>query len=141
MRGLFILFVLIGLPVAAMARIEELQISDAKTPEAARGESAPVMMYIKNLSGVAKVLVGAESPMADQVVLQHFVQGSNGLRHVETITKLAIPAKGEVIMAPDGLELMMLGLKQDLQMDYDVPVTLKFQDGQTRSVRVHVIAD
>lgn len=141
MRGLFILFVLIGLPVAAMARIEELQISDAKTPEATRGESAPVMMYIKNLSGVTKVLVGADSPMADQVVLQHFVQGSNGLRHVETITKLAIPAKGEVIMAPDGLELMMLGLKQDLQMDYDVPVTLKFQDGQTRSVRVHVIAD
>lgn len=141
MRGLFIFFVLIGLPVAAMARIEELQISDAKTPEAALGESAPVMMYIKNLSGAAKVLVGAESPMADQVVLQHFVQGSNGLRHVETITKLAIPPKGEVIMAPDGLELMMLGLKQDLQMDYDVPVTLKFQDGQTRSVRVHVIAD
>lgn len=141
MRAFFIFVVSVGLPLAVFARVDTLQVSEATTPEAARGASAPVLMYIRNLGDTPRTVVGAASPMADQVVLQHFVKGANGLRHIEGLTRLVIPPKGEVIMAPDGLELMMLGLKQDLQMDYDVPVTLKFADGEERTVRVHVVAD
>lgn len=137
----FIFTLLIGVPAAVSAQANGLRISEARVPAAYKGESAPVVMYLRNAGDTARELVGAESPMADQVVLQHFVKGSNGLMRVQGLKKLIIPARGEVVMAPDGIELMMLGLKQDLQMDYDVPVILKFSDGQERTVRAHVVSD
>ena len=54
------------------------------------------------------------------------------------IDKIDVPANGETVLKPGGLHVMFIGLKHDLKVGQNVPVTLTFEDGSTKSFEAPV---
>ena len=51
---------------------------------------------------------------------------------------IVVPGHGEVKIAPSGLHIMVIGLKAPLAAGDEVPVTLEFAKGGTRTVAAEV---
>lgn len=82
---------------------------------------------VANTGKQADRLVGASSPLAEkaEIHISETIDGMARMRHLEE--GVEIPAGKEVILAPGGIHLMFLGLKQTIVKDDVVPVTLQFE--------------
>lgn len=54
------------------------------------------------------------------------------------VSQIAIPANGQAMLAPNGLHMMLFGLKSKLAEGDKVSVTLKLDDGSTVPVKAAV---
>jgi copper(I)-binding protein len=54
------------------------------------------------------------------------------------VSKIEIPAKGRATLAPNGLHLMLFGMKSKLTEGGKVSITLKLDDGSTVPVTASV---
>lgn len=71
-------------------------------------------------------LVGGASPVSETVEL-HFMRMENGVMEMRQLPEIALP-KGETVkLAPGGLHVMFIGLKQRIKAGAKVPLTLKVQ--------------
>src|SRR5262245_33331934 len=116
MRGAWVLL-LMGLPLAGFCQGKELprlQLRDAMVTEMQRGGSAAISAEVVKPSSVSLTIVAAGSPMADQVLLQAYSTSAAGVRKVEVLQQLVVPAKGSVMLEPGKTELRLIGLKEDL---------------------------
>lgn len=59
---------------------------------------------------------------------------SQSMMTMTPVSKIEIPANGKVTLAPNGLHIMMFGLKSRTAMGDKINVTLKLDDGSTVSV-------
>jgi copper(I)-binding protein len=73
--------------------------------------------------------------MAGRVMMQHYVK-TNGVNQIFPLNQLEIPAKADVAIVPFGLEIRLLEATQPLIYGMDVPLTLTFADGSTRTLRL-----
>jgi copper(I)-binding protein len=83
-------------------------------------------------------LVGATSPAFGEVMLHHSVEeaGVSRMEHVDSVT--LNPAQ-TVAFSPGGYHLMLMQRRQDLHAGQEVPVTLRFSDGETLTARFRVV--
>lgn len=133
------------LPVMAMAvvamtdpNVMRLQVRDAHIEPAAAGASAGVSMLVTNPTSTTLVLVGASTPMAGETALQHYVKDAQGLVQVAPLNTLVLKPMSETVIAPGALELQLIGLTSELKKGLELPLTLKFDDGTKRTVRLKV---
>ncbi len=118
--------------------VMQLHIADASVAAAAAGASTPLRALLQNPTSTTLQLVGASTPLAAQTQLQTYVTNAQGLVHIQRLPQLALPAAGQVVLVPGVLELQLIGLKTDLQPGLELPLTLKFDDGTTRTVRIKI---
>ena len=91
-------------------------------------------------SGAADRLVGASTPVAAQATL-HRSSLAHGVMSMAPVPGgLAVPAHGEVSLAPNGYHLMLTGLKRGLQPGSQFPLTLRFAHAPPVTVQVVVRA-
>lgn len=133
---------LVGLPAAAHDyTLGNLKIGHpwtrATPPTAPAGGG---FLTITNTGTTADRLVSATSAAAGQVQVHEMKMDGNIMRMRELENGLEIPPGATVTLAPGGLHLMMMGLKNPLKENTRVPVTLVFEKAGKIDVELVVMA-
>lgn len=80
------------------------------------------------------VLKAVRTPVAAHSMLMVTHRDPEGRTGMKEVTRLNIPARGTLPMAPSGNHLMVMGLKRALKVGEKLPFTLTFSDGRTLKV-------
>jgi copper(I)-binding protein len=107
------------------------------TPPAAK--MGGVFLSLNNLSKDADTLLKVESTVADAAEL-HQMQMVDGVMKMRSLPTLDIPARGELKLAPGGLHIMLVNLKQPLKEGEKIPLKLTFAKAGVVEVKVRVEA-
>jgi copper(I)-binding protein len=94
---------------------------------------AAAYFLLENPTDEALVLVGAESPVVERVEI-HLMSHKDGKMRMRQIQSLQIPAKGNLVLQPSGLHLMLIGMEQAPKAGESIELTLRFADGQNKKV-------
>ena len=92
---------------------------------------------LHNETGKEIELVGASSSACGMVML-HQTKAVNGIEKMLSVKSVAVPAHGTVRFQPGGYHLMCMKPKDAMVVGHDVPVTLKFADGNAITARFPV---
>ena len=133
---------LFGLPAAAHDyTLGSLKIGHpwarATPPSAPSGGG---FLTVTNTGTTADRLVSATSPAAGQIQIHEMKMDGTIMRMRELENGLEIPPGATVTLAPGGLHLMMMGLKDPLKEATRVPVTLVFEKAGKIDVELQVMA-
>lgn len=94
-------------------------------------------MTLHNDSDRAVALVGASSPDYGQTMLHHSVM-KDGTMQMLPVRKVEVPAHGVLRFQPGGYHIMLMQPKHDIHPGDQVPVTLRFADGERLHVQFEV---
>ncbi len=124
---------------AAAEAVDDVVIDGAYVRAVPPGQpNSAAFMQVSNKGSTAHSLVSGSSPAAEVVELHtHTMEG--GMMRMRQVEKIDLPAGEAVGLQPGGFHVMLIGLKQNLVPDEDVPLTLRFEDGSevTLSAPVH----
>jgi hypothetical protein len=128
----FALVVLTWLPAAAAA--QPVTVNDAWVRAPAPGQKV-AGAYMELTSKQTSFLVSVASPAAGAVEL-HITTLDGGIMKMRSASKIELPGGKPVKLAPGGVHVMLLDLKQPLKPGDKVPLTLTVQrdDRSSRSV-------
>jgi copper(I)-binding protein len=101
--------------------------------------TAAAYLTIENPSDVAVSLLSASSPLAGSVEIHESVQ-RDGMWRMRRLIELQIPAGGSAELAPGGVHLMLFRMERGLREGEKLPVTLQFDNGETRQLEIDVRA-
>lgn len=96
--------------------------------------NAPVgggYITITNTGTEDDTLIAASSPVAEEVQLHEMKMEGDVMKMAELPGGIPVPAGETVTLAPGGLHLMMMGLREPLVENESVPVTLTFAKAGT----------
>lgn len=82
-------------------------------------------------------LVGVETVVAEEAQL-HTLVDEGGVVKMKQLQSFTIPEHGNLELAPSGDHVMILGLKQPLNVGEKVDLTLKFDDGSEQVISIKV---
>jgi periplasmic copper chaperone A len=120
----------------AAAQTRQIEVTNAWA-RATPGRSDVGAAYVTIQSPRADRLVAASSPVAKKVEL-HTMTMSGTVMRMRPVAAIDIPAGQPVTLAPDGLHIMLEGLKKPLRAGQSFPLTLTFEKAGTRMVNVTV---
>jgi copper(I)-binding protein len=135
-RILGIMLLAISFLNPAFANEKDIMITDGWTRASVTKTSA-AYMQIKNLQNKDIVLVSVSSDIASLVEL-HKTVIENNISQMVPIDRLVIPAHQNVILAPKGLHIMLIGLKKTLSDGEIVPITLHFENAPSITINTVV---
>lgn len=95
-------------------------------------------MVIKNNGDKDTKVVKAENP-ASRVTELHTNLNEGGVMKMRPVQSVDIKAKGEAVLKPGGLHVMLIDLKAAMKEGDVVPITLTFDDGSTKKVDAKVV--
>lgn len=130
-------------------------VNDAwvRLPAPSRVDTAAYMV-VQNKGDAARAIISASSPDVSKIELHEMkmnhqgMSGTSGgadkaggaMMSMMPVTKVEIPSKGKVTLAPGGLHLMLFGLKSKVAAGGKVNITLTLDDGSTVPVAATVRA-
>jgi copper(I)-binding protein len=94
-------------------------------------------MTFKNSTDKDRAVVSVESDIAERVEL-HAHLHENGVMKMRQVEKIEIPAGGETALAPGGFHVMLIGLKQPLELGQMVAIKFNFDDGSSEQIQAEV---
>ena len=139
MRAIGVVLLVAGLALgsaAASAQKGQLAVDNAWA-RATPGKSTTGAAYVTIRSPTADRLVAASTPAASKAEL-HTMSMSGMVMKMRPLAGVDIPAGQPVTLAPGGMHIMLIGLKQPLQAGQSFPLTLSFDKAGTRTVAVAV---
>jgi copper(I)-binding protein len=128
----------LALLCAAPSWAEDLVRVDAPWARATILASRPGAAYLTLTSAGGDRLVAIGTPVADQVMLHATdqVEGISRMSHLET---LELPPGQAVTLAPGGMHLMLMGLREKLLEGESLPLTLRFEVAGEMGVEVPIL--
>ena len=115
-----------GCAVAAgAARAQPVTVKDAWVRAPAPGQKV-AGAYMELVSRAPLVLTGVASPAAASAEL-HATSMEEGVMRMRPVARIELPAGATVKLAPGGLHVMLMDLKQPLKPGDKVPLTLTVQ--------------
>lgn len=94
-------------------------------------------MRIRNAGTEDRRLVKAESPAANIVEL-HAHANENGVMKMREVANIVIKARSQTELKPGSFHVMLIDLKEELREGGSVPITLRFDDGSSQTLRAPV---
>lgn len=91
-------------------------------------ESVAVYFTLKNVSKRAVFVVGVTSPLASGAMI-HETSMADGQSRMRMRDRVTVAGGGEVAFSPEGLHVMLSGLRKPLQVGDKVPLTLELDHG------------
>ena len=118
----------------------DIQLTDAWARETRAGQtSGAVYLTIRNAGGSADRLTAVSTPAASMAQL-HESRNDNGVMRMRHLPDgIAIPAGGEVRLAPNGQHIMLMGVREALTVGRPVTVRLTFERSGERQVPVTIV--
>ena len=95
-------------------------------------------MVIRNNGDKDVKVVKADNP-ASKVTELHTHINDNGVMRMRPVPAIEVKAKGEAVLKPGGLHVMLIDLKAPMKEGDLVPVTLTFDDGSSKQVDARVV--
>jgi len=95
-------------------------------------------MILRNASDKDIKLVKAASPAA-KVTELHTHINDNGVMKMRPVDAIDIKAKGEAVLKPGGLHVMLIDLTQPMQEGDKIAITLGFADGSSKQIEAPVV--
>jgi copper(I)-binding protein len=133
-----VLGTLIAAPVLAGSAAESVSANEPFVRMAPPGmTNTGAFMVLMNADSKDHKLVKADSPVAKAVEL-HTHTNEGGVMKMRPVKDIEIKAKGEAVLKPGSLHVMLIGLKQELKEGDNVPITLTFEDGSSKKVEAPV---
>lgn len=122
--------------VPSAGAMDAIVASDVQIRATAPGMTATGgYLTIHNHSGYDHRLVGVAADFAAKTEI-HSMVNENGVMKMRHLPEgIAIPAGGMVELAPGGLHLMLMGLKQTLQAGQMLEIELTFASGLTMHLK------
>lgn len=111
-----------GAVLAAAAQAQPASVVDAWVRAPAPGQKV-AGLYMEIVSRTNAALVAVASPVAARAEL-HSMAMEGGIMKMRPLERIELPAGTAVKLAPGGLHVMLIELKQPLQRGEKVPVTL-----------------
>lgn len=116
----------------------DIRIDDAWARATAPGQSnAAVYARIANAGGSDR-LVGVSSSAG--MAMLHASEQGGGMARMRMLSDVAVPASGEVRLAPGGTHVMLSGLNAPLVAGQSIRVEFRFAAAGSRAVDVAVVA-
>jgi periplasmic copper chaperone A len=104
---------------------------------AASAANGAVYLKVMNRGTADDRLTGASTTVAAKAEL-HITLNDNGVMKMRPITDVPVKAGGSAEFKPDGMHIMLLGLKHPLKAGDHFPLTLTFEKAGTVQTRVTV---
>ena len=120
--------------LAAAAQAQPVAVNDAWVRVPAPGQKV-AGVYMEIVSRANTALVAVASPAAARAEL-HSMALDDGVMRMRPLERIELPAGKAVVLAPGGLHVMLIDVKQPLKPGDKVPLTLTVQraDLGSRSV-------
>ena len=125
-----------GTGIAHETKIGSLTIEHAWARPAAKGNSAAYMVIMN--AGEDDRLTGASADVAGTAELHSTTIDAQGIGKMVSVQAVDVPSGGEAKLAPGGLHLMLVGLKQPLKEGEAFPLILNFERAGPVTVEVEV---
>ncbi len=94
-------------------------------------------MVLKNTSDKEIKVTKAESTVS-KVTELHTHINEGGVMKMRQVPDIAIAAKGEAVLQPGGLHVMLIDMKAPLKEGDNVSITLGFDDGSSKPIEAPV---
>lgn len=94
-------------------------------------------MVIRNSGDKAVSITKAENPVS-RVTELHTHLNEGGVMKMRPVPSIEVPAKGEAVLKPGSLHLMLIDLKAPMQEGEVVPITLTLGDGSRKQLDAKV---
>ena len=94
-------------------------------------------MVIRNTGDKDVKVVKADNPVSKATEL-HTHLNEGGVMKMRPVPAIEIRAKGEAVLRPGGLHVMMIDLKTPLEDGDKVAITLGFEDGSSKQIEAPV---
>ncbi|MEL3920286.1 copper chaperone PCu(A)C [Aeromonas enteropelogenes] len=130
----FYSLLLLGMTAPALAKVEAVDGYVRLLPPGTPNTAA--FMVLKNDADQAVKLVAASSPAASRAEL-HTHLHENGVMKMRQVESIEIPAKGEVVLKPGSLHIMLFEIGT-LSEQTPMPLTLTLDDGQQLALSLPV---
>ena len=114
-----------------------LQISKAWTPEGQIGSDAPLLMTIANQGSEADSLLRARCPVAN-FLEKHTVDRGEGAPAMRAISSIPVPPNQTLTLTPGSYHLMLLQLRQPLNLGQHFVCSVAFAKAGALDVGVEV---
>lgn len=95
-------------------------------------------MVIRNTGANDVKVLKAANP-ASKVTELHTHTNENGVMKMRPVPAIDVPAKGQAVLQPGGLHVMLIDMKAPLKEGDIVPITLGFDDGSSKQVDAKVV--
>lgn len=95
-------------------------------------------MVIRNGGDKDVKVVSASNP-ASKVTELHTHLNEGGVMKMRPVPAIEVKAKGEAVLKPGGLHVMLIDLKAPMKEGDVVPITLSFDDGSSKQVDAKVV--
>ncbi|WP_169754927.1 copper chaperone PCu(A)C [Campylobacter curvus] len=92
--------------------------------------NSAIFMNIKNSSNADIKLVGVKSSVCKSTEM-HTHKMADGMMAMVQVKDIDVPKNGEVMLAPEGLHVMLIDLNKPLKDGDKVDLELKFSNGET----------
>lgn len=106
-------------------------------PAAADSPFSMAFLVLNNRGDKERVLQSASSPVAEKIEL-HTAVADLSPDTSTPVESISVSAEDDLIFAPGGPHLMLIGLKQALEVGEQFPLTLHFSDGDSITLDVSV---
>ena len=95
-------------------------------------------MVIRNAGDKDVKVVKADNPVS-RVTELHTHLNEGGVMKMRPVPAIDVKARGEAVLKPGGLHVMLIDLKAPMKEGDTVPLTLTFEDGSTKKVDAKVV--
>lgn len=141
MRRLLFTAALIVLAAPAYAADKPLTIDKASTIETGSAlPTANVFMFINNPGKKDDTLLGASTPLTENVTITITEMGKDGKLTTNTLKSVEIPAGKTVVFTPLSENIYLSGTNKQMKAGETFPLTLEFAKAGKRDVTVQVIS-
>ena len=125
-------------PVFAGSAAEGVTVVDPYVRLVPPGQPATgAFLVLKNSDDKDHKLVKAESAASKVAELHNHVQ-EGGMMKMRPVKDIDIKAKGEAVLQPGGLHVMLIDLKQPLKEGENIALKLIFEDNSSKEIAVPV---
>jgi len=94
-------------------------------------------MVLKNAGDKDVKVVKADSPAKVTEMHSHINEG--GVMKMRPVPAIEIKSKGEAVLQPGGMHIMLIDLKAPMKEGDVVPITLNFDDGSSKKIDAKVV--
>lgn len=125
-----------GTAVAHETKVGSLTIEHAWARPAVKGNSAAYMVIMN--AGSDDRLTGVSSEVAEKTELHSTTIDAQGVGKMVPVQAVDVPSGGQAKLAPGGLHVMLVGLKEALKEGQEFDLTLEFEHAGPVAVEVEV---
>lgn len=127
-----------GLLVVGCIPGGDVSIIDAWARPANLGDNGTIYLKINNPGPQTDSLLEVQTDVAAQAELHKSEMDDQGVMSMHHQNHIDIPPDSQVELAPGGLHVMLLDLKQDLHLGDMIQVTFKFQNSDEITLEIPI---